>query len=334
MDCLTQGVIGAAFSQSVAKKKESRQSFVIGFMAGLLADIDVLIRSSTDSLLSIEYHRHFTHSLIFIPIGGLMTALILKPFLKNKISFKRAFILATTGYATHALLDTCTSYGTMLLWPFSHQRIAWSIISVIDPVFTLSILILSLYSFFKHKKTYVLFVFPFIFFYLTAGIYQRSLVKENLYTVAKQRNHKPHRVLIKPTIGNLLLWKSAYEYNGYYYVDALHTGLFSPGRFYPGEKIKKLNIEKKFFQLNKNSLLYKDMKRFSHFSDGYVVIHPKYPHIIADLRYTLLPHKLDFLWGIEVHPRFPNSHAHYTLLPTYTTDKKKLFFKMLWNAKD
>ncbi|MCY4523261.1 MAG: metal-dependent hydrolase, partial [Halobacteriovoraceae bacterium] len=85
MDPLSQGVVGAAFSQSMAKKEEAKLAFAVGFGAGLLADIDVLIRSSADPLLKIEYHRHFTHSLVFIPLGGLLAASILWPFIKNKI---------------------------------------------------------------------------------------------------------------------------------------------------------------------------------------------------------------------------------------------------------
>ena len=125
MDVLSQGIVGAAFSQSFAKNTETRKAFYIGFSAGLLADADVFIRSTTDSLLSIEYHRHFTHSLIFIPIGALVASLIMLLFMKGKIGFKRIYNLSLLGYSTHALLDACTGYGTMLLWPFSNYRVAW-----------------------------------------------------------------------------------------------------------------------------------------------------------------------------------------------------------------
>ena len=333
MDFLTQGVVGATFGQCVATKKEAKQAFIIGFTAGLLADMDVFIRSSADSLLSIEYHRHFTHSLAFIPLGGLLAALILRPFLKKKISFKRMFILASIGYSTHALLDACTSYGTMLLWPFSKQRIAWSIISVLDPAFTLGILSFSLCSLFKHTRIYVLCSLPFISSYLTFGLYQKNQIKTHLESKAKSRGHLPGRFLVKPTICNLILWKTVYEHDGYYYVDAFRIGLFSPLRFFSGEKIKKLDIENNFPHLEKNSVLYKDMQRFSHFSNGYVVIHPQFPNMIADMRYTLLPHKLDFLWGIEIYPQFPHHHARFTHLSSYANEKREQFFKMLWGSE-
>ena len=66
MDPLTQGTVGAAFSQSSADKKNIPKISVIGFLAGLAPDLDVLIQSSTDPILFLEYHRQFTHSLFFI----------------------------------------------------------------------------------------------------------------------------------------------------------------------------------------------------------------------------------------------------------------------------
>lgn len=64
MDSVTQGLFGAVMAQAGAKPAEIKQATVIGFIAPLLADADVLIRSSTDALLTLQYHRHFTHSLL------------------------------------------------------------------------------------------------------------------------------------------------------------------------------------------------------------------------------------------------------------------------------
>ena len=45
------------------------------------------------------------------------------------------------GYATHGLLDSCTSYGTQLFWPFSDERVAWDTMSIVDPLFTIPLLV-------------------------------------------------------------------------------------------------------------------------------------------------------------------------------------------------
>ena len=151
MDPLTQCLLGGALAQSAANRKETRLALAIGFIAALPADADILIRAGGDPLLNIEYHRHFTHALIFIPVGALLVASVLWLLLRKRIGFKRIYVYALLGYATSGLLDACTSYGTHLLWPFSDERIAWSIIAIIDPVFSL-ILIIALVFGFRYRK--------------------------------------------------------------------------------------------------------------------------------------------------------------------------------------
>ena len=136
MDPLSQGTVGAAFAQSTANKNNIFKIGVIGFLAGLAPDLDVLIRSSNDPILFLEYHRQFTHSLFFIPFGSLIIALLIFPLLKRSMGFKTVYLASLLGYATHGLLDACTSYGTQLFWPFSNERVTWNNISIIDPLFT------------------------------------------------------------------------------------------------------------------------------------------------------------------------------------------------------
>lgn len=63
MDLLTQGLLGAALAQAGSKQQETRVATGVGFFAGLIADADILIQSDQDPLLTVEFHRHFTHSI-------------------------------------------------------------------------------------------------------------------------------------------------------------------------------------------------------------------------------------------------------------------------------
>src|SRR5690606_37296019 len=105
-------------------------------------DLDTLIRSGSDPLLFLELHRHFTHSIAFVPIGALLCAAALHPLVRRRMPFRRAYLFSLLGFGSHALLDACTSYGTLLLWPFSDVRVAWSVVSVVDPLFTLPVVAL------------------------------------------------------------------------------------------------------------------------------------------------------------------------------------------------
>ena len=86
MDPISQAAIGAAAAQSCTRADRLRHALLIGCLAGMAPDLDVLIRSAEDPLLFLEYHRQFTHSLFFVPIGASLCALALYPFINVEVS--------------------------------------------------------------------------------------------------------------------------------------------------------------------------------------------------------------------------------------------------------
>src|SRR5690606_27790991 len=141
--------------QTFARKPgDLKWATLFGCLGGLAADLDALINSKTDPLLFLEYHRHFTHSLIFIPFGALIVAGIVYPFFRPKVTFNKAYLFTLLGYAAHGLVAACTSYGTLVLWPFFHTRFAWSNISIIEPLFTVPLIGFVLLSWIKKNNGY------------------------------------------------------------------------------------------------------------------------------------------------------------------------------------
>ena len=69
MDPISQGIVGAVCART-ARPGLSGDTLLLGALAGMAPDLDVLIRSGTDPLLFLEYHRQFTHSIAFAPIGA------------------------------------------------------------------------------------------------------------------------------------------------------------------------------------------------------------------------------------------------------------------------
>ena len=110
MDPLTQGAVGAALPQATRNRLHVGIAGLLGFLAGLAADADVLIRSGDDPLLFLDFHRQFTHSLVFVPVGGALCALALHAVLgrRRRLRFAQTLLFCTLGYATHPLLDTAT----------------------------------------------------------------------------------------------------------------------------------------------------------------------------------------------------------------------------------
>lgn len=312
MDPLTQGVLGASLPQSLAKPSEVGSAGLLGFLAGMSADLDVLIRSSSDPLLFLEYHRQFTHSLIFVPVGGLLCALLLFALLgaKRQLSFLACVKYCTLGYATHALLDACTTYGTMLFWPFSDMRIAWNTVSIIDPLFTVPVLILVVLAARRQKVVFARVAVVWAVGYMSLGVWQRNVAMDIGYEVAAARGHTPISLEAKPSFANILLWKIVYETQDRYYVDAVRAG-FSPA-VYPGDSIEKLDIGRDFPWLDLDSQQARDIERFRWFSNGYIAKDPVRKDRIIDIRYSMVPNELAPLWSIELRrDAGTNDHVSY-----------------------
>ncbi len=329
MDPCTQGLLGASLAGSLAKKKELKVATICGGLGGLAPDLDVLIRSINDPLLFIEYHRHFTHSLAFIPFGGFFVALILYFFLRNKISFKHIYFFSTLGILTHGLLDACTSYGTSLFWPFSDFRVAWNIVSIIDPVYTLSLSIFVILCL-KYKSIFLIRTGLILStFYLAIGFIQNERVLNYIKIVAKKNGHKIERILLNPTIGNIILWRTVYQSEDFYYINAVYMPFFSDPLIKSGIKLKVINKETVFPRLGNDSIQREDVRRFSYFSQDFIYLHPEYENVIADLRYGTLPYDVKSLWGIKINIQDRDKHVIFKNLRNYDDKKYNEFWEML-----
>ncbi len=329
MDPLSQAVLGASLPQSLTRDRKLQPlAFVIGLLSGMAADLDVLIRSFSDPLLFLEYHRQFTHALVFIPFGGLFCAVMLYPLVRRKLEFSRVYLFATLGYATHGLLDGCTSYGTQLLWPFTDTRFAWNNVSVVDPLFTLPILILVVTAWLRKNPVYARIAVIFAISYLGFGVVQHERAETLAREMARSRGHSPERLTVKPSFGNLVLWKVIYEYQGRYFIDAVKAGMAS--RSIEGTSVAKLALTQDLSFVQKGSVQSDDIERFRWFSDDYLALLPGKKNIIIDVRYSLIPNRLRPLWGIRLAADTPQQHADLVNLRDLNTQHRRDFLQMLF----
>lgn len=329
MDLLTQGLLGAALAQAGSKQQETRIATGVGFFAGLLADADILIQSDQDPLLTVEFHRHFTHSIFFVPFGALIAALMLWFFLRHKLSFLRLYFYCFLGYSLSGVLDGLTSYGTHLFWPISQERVALNLISVIDPVFTLILLAGVIIAFRKKTKTFARISLFLAGLYLCVGWVQLQRAENMTAFLAQTRGHVIETSIVKPTLANLILWRSIYEMNGKFYVDAIRVGFFSEPKVYEGETIEKFIPGIHAPKLPEKSVLADDIERFTHFSAGYIGIQPERPHLLIDVRYSNLPTSTDPLWAIVIDLHRPDQHAQYQLFRDASYEIRQKFLAFL-----
>lgn len=288
MDIVTQGVLGAALATALAPSRQRRLAAGIGLVAGLLPDLDTLIQSGDDPLLVLDFHRHFTHALAFVPFGALIAALLLWPVLRRRIAFLPLYGYSLAGHSLAGVLDACTSYGTYLWLPFSERREAWNLVAVVDPVFTL-LLALPLYLTLRRPASgAVRLGLLLAVSYLGIGYLQQQRVAAMMQDIAASRGHRPERLIVKPTLANLVLWRALYVHEGRLQADAVHAGIAL--RHYPGESQPLLTGVTDAGRAA-------DIERFRRFADGRLILTPD--GMVGDGRYAMLPTRIAPIWGLQ-----------------------------------
>jgi len=307
-------------------------------------DLDILIQSAKDPILFLEYHRQFTHSLVFIPFGALICALVFYPLIHlrwlqgrwpaSKLSFVQIYLFCFLGYATHGVLDACTSYGTQLFWPFSNERFAWNVVSIIDPLFTLPVIFFIILAAYRKNVRYARIAFIYAVVFLSLGLVQYQRAERAVLALAEQRGHQVERVHLKPSFANRHVWKMIYEYDGRYYVDAVK--LLWNTKVIKGTSIQKLDVQRDFPWLPVESQQAKDIERFRWFSDGFLAVSTRNPDLIMDVRYSFLPNEINPMWGVEISKQDIDdgnldAYADYQMIRNVDERTGKAYFEMLLN---
>ena len=331
LDPLSQAAVGAVVPQATMKRPELLRLTLVGALAGMAPDLDVLIRSDSDPLLFLEFHRQFTHSLLFIPLGSLLCALVFSRLFARGIPFLTVWLAAFLGYATHGLLDACTTYGTLLLWPFSDVRIAWNNIAVIDPLFTLPLLFAIVWGLVRRSTWAPRIGLAWALTYLCLGLLQHNRAAAVGESLAVERGHEGVAVSAKPTLGNVLLWKVIYRHEGRFWVDAVRVGLDT--RVYPGGSIAQFNAGADLPWLDSASQQARDLERFRWFSSDYLAMDTDNPLLVVDMRYSLLPNEIKGLWGIEFDPEADAAaHVRYRAQRSADSERARRLWAMLNGA--
>jgi len=153
MDSLTQAALGAAVGEAILGKRIGNKAAVVGAIIATIPDLDVLLMPLFDEFQKISLHRGYSHSILFCVLGAFFIAYILSKLKWTKeVQFRKLLRFSFLALFTHVLLDAFTSYGTQLFLPFTDWRVSFDSISIIDPVYTIPLLVGVLLSVFYFKK--------------------------------------------------------------------------------------------------------------------------------------------------------------------------------------
>jgi inner membrane protein len=141
MDSLTQIALGSAVGYAVLGNKVGRKAAIYGAVLGTLPDLDVFIPFG-GPVEDFTYHRSFSHSFIIqLLLSPIIAWLIVKLHPSTKTHFRGWAWLTFLTLSTHALLDGFTVYGTQFFWPISEYPFGFSTLFIIDPLYTLPLLV-------------------------------------------------------------------------------------------------------------------------------------------------------------------------------------------------
>jgi inner membrane protein len=130
MDNLTHTAV-AAFLSRVGPGRWTPYGTAIILLGANIPDIDA-ISAAGGGLNYLHYHRHLTHSLVFMPLMALAAVAIVRLMVRKPLAWRGAYFAALLAVASHVALDFTNIYGLRLFLPFSHNWQSLDITSVVD----------------------------------------------------------------------------------------------------------------------------------------------------------------------------------------------------------
>ncbi|QLF92020.1 metal-dependent hydrolase [Pseudomonas sp. ABC1] len=221
MDSITQAVLGASVQASLLGRWQGRKALLYGALLGTLPDLDVIIDYG-DAVANMTYHRGFSHSLLVLSLFSVLLAWLLRRFfLDAGYSAARLLLCIWLVLTTHVLLDAFTSYGTQLLWPLPTPPIAWSSIFIIDPLYSLplllAVLLTGLFGLNGKCRRLPVIALAASSLYLGSTLAGKQMAEKRMHDALAQQGIEAHRVFSAPTPFNTLLWRMLAVDDEHYY---------------------------------------------------------------------------------------------------------------------
>ena len=246
MDSITQAALGGAVGEWVLGRKLGWRGMAWGLFFGTLPDLDVLVSPFLDEVTRLKWHRGISHSILMLFAGAF---LLMKPLSwlhrGRGLSPGRAWWFIFLAWSTHVLIDVFTTYGTQIWEPFSDARASFNNMSIIDPLFSLPLLV----CVFLALARVLIFVFRTIRYRRTpeeergeqvveprfsGKVAKIALMTSCLYSLfsfgmktramkvieARMQEEIPNAELVQvaPTLGNTILWRGLVETQTGYWV--------------------------------------------------------------------------------------------------------------------
>lgn len=210
MDSLSQVALGSAVGIAVMGRRTSIwKAALAGAVVGTLPDLDSFIDHG-DPIRNMTFHRAESHALFYLTLLSPLLALLITRMCGVMQDFKRWWLTVWLVLVTHALLDLMTVYGTQLALPFSDYPFGVGSIFIIDPLYTLPLLIGLVAAISSGKTTGLKWNkvgLALSTAYLCFGVIAQQYVKQIAQDSLAENNWSSEKLLVTPTPFNTLLWR-------------------------------------------------------------------------------------------------------------------------------
>jgi inner membrane protein len=228
MDSLSQLALGAAVGvAAMGRRTAPWKAAAWGALCGTLPDLDVFVDHG-DALSNMVKHRAHSHALFWLTLLTPPLAWLIARLQRERALWPRWCLAVWLALVTHPLLDTLTVYGTQLAQPFSDHPYGVGSVFIIDPLYTLPLLIglvLAL-AWQRRRPARALWANGLGLLLSTTYLAWGVAAQQHVSTLARaslaRQGVQAQALLVTPTPFNSVLWRVVATTPGHY-----HEGFYS-----------------------------------------------------------------------------------------------------------
>ncbi len=209
LDSVTQAALGAAVGVAVMGRTTAPwKAALVGGMVATLPDLDVFIDkgNAVDDML---LHRAETHAFFWQLLVSPLIAAVIALLTRSFDRYGRWWLLVALALVTHSMLDAMTIYGTRVWLPFSATPVGQGSLFIIDPLYTLPLLIGVLITAFKRSGRTFANTAGLVLStgYALWSVAAQAYVTEVVENSPQAQGLGGEQIMVTPTPFNTVLWR-------------------------------------------------------------------------------------------------------------------------------
>lgn len=210
MDSLSQMALGSAVGIAVmGRRTPVWRAALVGAICGTLPDLDALIDHG-DPIRNMTLHRTESHALFYLTLAAPFLAWGVARLARQAELWRRWWLAIWLALITHPLLDLMTVYGTQLGLPFTDTPFAIGSVFIIDPLYTLPLLVGLVFALAWRDKRALrtnAVGLALSTVYLAWSVAAQTQIRHEAEAALHAQGEQITRLLVTPTAFNTVLWR-------------------------------------------------------------------------------------------------------------------------------